>query len=301
MPLVFTDEIVQHATESAVGVGAFNVVQIEHAEAIVAGAEAAGLPVILQISENTARYHGSLAPIGLAALAVARASRVAVAVHLDHAESADLVREAVELGFTSVMFDAARLPYWENVAATRDIAAYCRTRDVWVEAELGEVGGKDGAHAPGVRTDPDQAREFVAATAVDALAVAVGSSHAMLTRDAALDFALITRLRAAVSTPLVLHGSSGVGDADIARAIAAGMTKVNISTHLNRTFTRAVRACLDADPALVDPRKYLGPARDAVATEVARLLRVLNLDRAVSTDFPTERQGELEGAVVRQG
>lgn len=275
MPLTATHEIAHAAAERTVGVGAFNVVQLEHAQAIVAGAEAAGRPVILQISENTARYHGSLEPIALATLAVARAASVPVAVHLDHAESAGLVHEAVELGFTSVMFDAAKLPYAENVAATREIAAHCHSRKVWVEAELGEVGGKDGAHAPGVRTDPDEARDFVAATGVDALAVAVGSSHAMHTRDAVLDFDLITRLRDAVSVPLVLHGSSGVGDADLIRAVAAGMRKVNISTHLNKTFTGAVRTYLDAHAGVSDTRRYLGPARDAVAVEVARLLRVL--------------------------
>ncbi|WP_329570564.1 class II fructose-bisphosphate aldolase [Kitasatospora sp. NBC_01266] len=275
MPLTPTHDIVRHAAEHSVGVGAFNVVQIEHAHAIVTGAEAAGRPVILQISENTARYHGALEPIALASLATARAARVPVAVHLDHAESADLVREAVQLGFTSVMFDAAKLPYAENVAATREITAFCHDHGVFVEAELGEVGGKDGAHAPGVRTDPDEAREFVAATAVDALAVAVGSSHTMLTRDAVLDFALITRLRDAVRTPLVLHGSSGVGDTDLTKAVNAGMTKVNISTHLNKTFTRTARGYLDAHPEVADPRKYLGPARDAVAAEVARLLRIL--------------------------
>lgn len=275
MPLASTDEIVRAARENGTGVGAFNVVQIEHAHAIVGGAQAAGRPVILQISENTARYHGSLEPIGLAALAVARAASVPVAVHLDHAESPGLVHEAVALGFNSVMFDAAKLPYDENVAATREITEYCRLRDVWVEAELGEVGGKDGAHAPGVRTDPDEAHAFVAATHVDALAVAVGSSHAMLTRDAVLDFALITRLRDAVSVPLVLHGSSGVGDADLTRAVGAGMTKVNVSTHLNKAFTHAVRTYLEAHPQVADPREYLGPARDTVASEVARLLQVL--------------------------
>lgn len=275
MPLAATHEIADAAAGRSVGVGAFNVVQLEHAQAIVAGAEAAGRPVILQISENTVRYHGGLEPIGLAALAIARSAGVPVAVHLDHAESAALVHEAVELGFTSVMFDAARLPYTENVAATREITAHCHRRKVWVEAELGEIGGKDGAHAPGVRTDPDEARAFVAATGVDALAVAVGSSHAMHTRDAVLDFDLITRLRDAVGVPLVLHGSSGVGDADLVRAVAAGMTKVNIATHLNRTFTRTVRTHLGADPSVSDPRKYLGPARDAVAVEVTRLLRVL--------------------------
>ncbi|MEU0751246.1 class II fructose-bisphosphate aldolase, partial [Streptomyces albogriseolus] len=106
MPLSPTDEIVGPAARAGVGAGAFNVVQLEHAEAIVAGAEAAGRPVILQISENTARYHGGLEPIGLATLAVARAALVPVAVHLDHAESVNLVHEAVRLGFSSVMFDA---------------------------------------------------------------------------------------------------------------------------------------------------------------------------------------------------
>ncbi|MEU6487545.1 ketose-bisphosphate aldolase [Streptomyces sp. NPDC046887] len=275
MPLTPTDDIVGPARDAGHGVGAFNVVQLEHAEAIAAGAERAALPVILQVSENTARYHGSLAPIGQAVLAVARAAAVPVAVHLDHAESPALVREAVGLGFTSVMFDASRLPYEANVAETRAITEYCHRADVWVEAELGEVGGKDGAHAPGVRTDPDEARAFATLTAVDALAVAVGSSHAMLTRDAALDFALIGRLRDSLDIPLVLHGSSGVGDDGLAQAVAAGMVKVNISTHLNGVFTRTVRDRLDESPDLVDPRRYLGPARDAVAAEVARLLTVL--------------------------
>ncbi|MEV7788460.1 class II fructose-bisphosphate aldolase [Streptomyces sp. NPDC088106] len=276
MPLTASDDIVGPAHRAGVGVGAFNVVQLEHAEAIVGGAEAAGRPVVLQISENTVRYHGSLAPIGLAILALARAALTPVAVHLDHAESTDLVHEAVELGFTSVMFDASGLPYEKNVSATREITDHCRARNVWVEAELGEVGGKDGAHAPGVRTDPDEARDFVAATGVDALAVAVGSSHAMATRDAVLDFALITALRDTAGVPLVLHGSSGVADANLVRAVRAGMTKVNVSTHLNRAFTRAARAHLDAHPEAVDPRGYLGPARAAVAVEVTHLLGVLS-------------------------
>ncbi|MFE0320654.1 class II fructose-bisphosphate aldolase, partial [Streptomyces albogriseolus] len=174
------------AARAGLGGGAFSVGLEETAVGKDAGAEAAGRPVILQISENTARYHGGLEPIGLATLAVARAALVPVAVHLDHAESVNLVHEAVRLGFSSVMFDASTLPYKENLRATREVAEYCHARDVWVEAELGEVGGKDGAHAPGVRTDPAQARDFVAATGVDALAVAVGSSHAMTTRDAVL-------------------------------------------------------------------------------------------------------------------
>lgn len=267
-----TGDIVDAARAAGRGVGAFNVIQLEHAEAIVAGAEKAGAPVVLQISENAVRYHGALEPLGRATVAVARASSAAVAVHLDHATDVSLVRQAVELGFTSVMYDASAMSYQDNVAAT---AAVVRDHGVYVEAELGEVGGKDGVHAPGVRTDPTEAAEYVAATGIHALAVAVGTSHAMLTRDASVDFGLIERLAAAVPVPLVLHGSSGVPDDDLRRAVTAGMTKVNIATQLNKTFTAAVREYLDAHPSVVDTRKYLGAGRDAVAGEVARLLAIL--------------------------
>jgi fructose-bisphosphate aldolase class II len=130
-----------------------------------------------------------------------------------------------------------------------------------------------------VRTDPAEAADFVARTGVDALAVAVGSEHAMTTRTAALDLALISRLREAVPVPLVLHGSSGVPDGTLVGAAAAGMRKINVSTHLNRLFTEAVRDALTADPALVDPRRWLAPGRDAVAAEVARLLSLLDRGR----------------------
>ena len=270
-----TAEIVDLAAKESRGVGAFNVIQLEHAEALVAGAETVGAPVILQISQNAVRYHGALEPLALATLAVAKASSTQVAVHLDHATDVDLVHAAVALGFGSVMYDASTMSYVDNVAATVTVVDHCHERGVYVEAELGEVGGKDGVHAPGARTDPTEARRYVAATGVDALAVAVGTSHAMRTRDAALDLELIARLRAAVPVPLVLHGSSGVADDDLTRAVEAGMTKVNIATHLNNVFTASVRETLAADPALVDTRKYLGPARTAVAAEVARLLTLL--------------------------
>jgi len=283
MPLIPTGDLVSDAARTGGGVGSFNVIQLEHLQAIIAGAEAADAPVIVQISENAVHYHGSLEPIGLAALAAARSARVPVAVHLDHAESADLVHQAVALGFGSVMFDASTLPYERNESATRTVAEYCHSRGVWVEAELGEIGGKDGAHAPGVRTDPAEACAFVEATGVDALAVAVGSSHAMLDRVAALDFALISRLHAAVPVPLVLHGSSGVDDAGLARAIASGVTKVNVATQLNKVFTTQVRSYLDGHEETVDPRKYLKPGRDAIAAEVERLLRILTAPSVLPT------------------
>ncbi len=152
------------------------------------------------------------------------------------------------------------------------MARWCHDAGISIEAELGEVGGKDGVHAPGVRTDPDDARRFVADTGVDLLAVAVGSSHAMTTRDAALDVELIRAIAAAVPVPLVLHGSSGVSDQGIRDAIRAGMTKINVSTHLNHVFTDGVRSELDANPVLVDSRKWIAPAARAMQNEVERLL-----------------------------
>lgn len=272
MTLIGTRELMEKAAAEGIGQGAFNVIHLETVEGLIGGAEQAGLPVILQISENCAKYHGGLEPLALATFSAARAANVPVAVHLDHAEDERLAMQAVDLGFGSVMYDGAHLEYADNVAATARVAEYAHRMGVYVEAELGKVGGKDGAHAPGVRTDPEEAVNFVAATGVDALAVAVGSSHAMTARNAALDLKLIGRLQTALSVPLVLHGSSGVSDENLTAAINAGMTKINVSTHLNGFFTRAVRQHLDSNPAIVDSRKYLAAGREALVPEVARLL-----------------------------
>lgn len=273
------NEIVGSARAAGRGVGAFNVIGIEHAEAIVAGAEAAAAPVVLAISENCVRYHGALGPLGRACAALAHAAAVPVALHLDHATTTELVTTAAGLGFGSVMFDASALPYEENVRSTAAVTRWCHERGIWVEAELGEIGGKNGVHSALARTDPDEAAGYVRATGVDALAVAVGSSHAMVTRDAVLDLELIGRLHRAVDVPLVLHGSSGVPDEGMAAAIRAGMTKINIATQLNKVFTAAVRDVLMADASLVDPRKYGRAGRAAVTAEVSRLLAVLGAAR----------------------
>ncbi|WP_040166031.1 class II fructose-bisphosphate aldolase [Microbacterium gorillae] len=267
-----TSRLLADARTERVGIGAFNVLHLETAEGLVAAAERAGLPVILQISENCVAFHGSLAPIARASLALAEAASVPVGVHLDHAESESLALEAIDLGFTSVMYDGAKLDFVDNVATTKLVVAVAHGAGVLVEAELGEIGGKDGAHAPGVRTDPSEAATFVAETGVDALAVAVGSSHAMTERTAALDIELIGRLAEAVPVPLVLHGSSGVPDETIVAGIRAGLVKINVSTHLNAAFTGAIRAFLDANPTVVDSRKYVAAGREALSLEATRLL-----------------------------
>lgn len=276
MTLTTTASLVSAAYAEGRGVAAFNAINLETVEAIAAGAETANRPVIVQISENAVRYHSGLTPLAHAAIAVASGSTMPISLHLDHATDERLVGIAVDLGFSSVMYDASQLDYEENLTRTAAVARRCHDRGAHVEAELGEVGGKDGIHAPGVRTDPDEAAAFVASTGVDALAVAVGSSHKMTTRDATLDEALVAALRRAVDVPLVLHGSSGVSDEGLRAAIAAGMTKINVATQLNKAFTAAVRETLDADHDLVDQRRYLGAGRDAMAAETARLLTVIS-------------------------
>jgi fructose-bisphosphate aldolase class II len=281
MTLARTRELIEAAVAAGSAVPSFNVIGMEHAEAIIAGAENAGAGVLLQLSENAVRFHGgSPRPLLAACRELASAAAVPIAVHFDHIEDLVLADELVALGSAegigSLMFDASTSPYAENVDRTHGVAARAQAAGLWVEAELGEVGGKDGAHAPGVRTDPAEAVAFVAETGVDGLAVAVGSSHAMVTRTATLDLELIGRLADAVPVPLVLHGSSGVDDETIADAVRAGIRKVNIGTALNIAYTGAVREYLGANPETTDPRKYLSGSRIAMVDLVAHLCTVVS-------------------------
>jgi fructose-bisphosphate aldolase class II len=279
MTLATTHDLVQLAQKNGRAVFAFNAISLEYAEGIVAGAERAAAPVILQLSERAIRYHADdLAPMLSACHRLAESARVPVALHLDHFQDLALIEQGIRLapqyGASSIMLDFSLHPHDENVSLTADHARRAHDQGLWVEAELGEIGGKDGAHAPGVRTNPTEARAFVAHTAVDGLAVAVGSSHAMTSKDARLDLDLIAELAAAGPVPLVLHGSSGVSTPMLLDAVAAGIRKVNVGTALSVAFTGAVRAFLTERPDASDPRGYLGAARDAIALEVAALAAV---------------------------
>ena len=275
MPLVHNRSLFGSDAATHQSIAAFNVISLEHAEGLVAGAEAVGMPVILQLSENAIKFHKGAHAIANGMKFVAEASSAPVALHLDHITDENLMKLAPEIGFSSVMFDASVLPYEENLAKTREAAQWCHERDIWIESELGEIGGKDGAHAPGVRTDPDDAASFVAATEVDALAVAVGSSHAMTLKTASLDHKLILQLAEKLPVPLVLHGSSGVPDSELTRAASEGMRKINIGTALNISYTGAIRAYLSENPETTDPRKYTALGRDAIAETVAHHLKVV--------------------------
>ncbi|KPI28486.1 ketose-bisphosphate aldolase [Actinobacteria bacterium OV320] len=280
MPLTTTGELVTRAHAARTAVAAFNIITLEHVEAVIAGAESAGAPVVLQVSENAVAYRrGQLLPLARAAAVAADGAAVPVALHLDHVQSDPLLSRAADAGFSSVMYDASRLPYEENLTATRAAVELAHARGLWIEAELGEIGGK-GAHAPGARTDPVEARAFVTESGVDALAVAIGSVHAMTTRTAALDHGLLDRLRTALDVPLVLHGSSGVPDRELTAAVRGGIAKVNIGTALNQAMTGAIREHLDAHPDAVDARTYLSAGREAMARTVERIVTGVGLTLA---------------------
>lgn len=281
MTLAPTGALVEAAVAAGAAIPAFNVITLESAEAIVAGAERAGSPVLLQVSENAIGYHDTPGPLLAACRALAEGADVPVGIHLDHIMDEQLIAVLLDgaqrWGIGSIMVDAATLPYDANVAATASVVARAHGLGLWVEAELGEIGGKDGAHAPGVRTDPAEASAFVERTGVDGLAVAVGSSHAMREQGASLDIDLIGRLASAVPVPLVLHGTSGVPDDQLRAAIGAGIRKVNVGTALSLAATSALRASLAAAPDAIDPRRYFAQGRDAMSDVVAHLCAVTAL------------------------
>jgi fructose-bisphosphate aldolase, class II len=274
---------IQTAHREGWAVGAFNANTLEQMQAVVLAAQAENAPVIIQVSHRALLYVGSGSEIRglqyMAALGKIAAASVdaPVSLHLDHANE-DEVLQAIALGFTSVMYDGNDLPFAENVTKTKWLCAIAHAAGVCMEAEIGEVPKPDGAAYDASEislTTPDEAEAFVHATGIDLLAVALGSVHGLKDKSVSLDMARLRAIRERVETPLVLHGSSGVNDEDIAQGVKLGLAKVNIATQLSKAFTGAVRAALTADSELVDPRKYLGPGRTAQIETVRERIRFL--------------------------
>ena len=259
MAFVTTREMLADARRNGYAVGAFNFENMEMAAAIIAAATELRSPVILQTTPSTVKYAG-LRPLAAVASALAQSTSVPVALHLDHGESASLAAEAVAAGYESVMIDGSNIP---------------------VEAELGRVGGKedglDGGH--GGYTDPDDAVKFVASTGVGSLAVAIGTAHGIYSGTPVLD---VPRLReinnhladANLSLPLVLHGASGLSEYAVRECVCAGICKVNFATELRQAYTAAVRATLESDSSLFDPKKYGAAAMLSLRRTVCDRIRI---------------------------
>lgn len=277
MPLVSVTELLLKADRDGYAVGAFNANNMEIVQAILKAAEIEKAPVIMQASQGAISYAGLNFITGMVRIA-ADSSPVPVALHLDHGTDFDQVLACIEGGFTSVMYDGSKLPLEENIALTKKVISIAGPAGVSVEAELGKIGGtEDHVHVSEKEaryTDPEEARYFVEKTGVESLAIAIGTAHGQYKGEPKLDFERLAEIRSLVNIPIVLHGSSGVPDEAIRQAISMGVRKVNIDTNIREAFVGAMRKVITDNPNEIDPRKILGPARDATIEIIREKIRL---------------------------
>ncbi|MGI6551210.1 MAG: class II fructose-1,6-bisphosphate aldolase [Syntrophomonadales bacterium] len=275
MALVPMTELLAKAEAGGYAVGAFNANNMEIVQAIAMAAEKEQAPVIMQASQGAIKYAGLEYIIGLVKIA-ADSTRIPIALHLDHGTSFEQVVRCIRGGFSSVMFDGSQLPLEENIRITNKVLDLARPIGVSVEAELGKIGGTedDISVEESLYTDPREAEVFVKETGVDALAIAIGTAHGQYKGEPKLDFERLEKIRKLVNIPIVLHGSSGVPDAAITKAISMGIRKVNIDTNIREAFVARVRQEVDKNPNEIDPRKLLGPGRDAAVELIREKIRL---------------------------
>ena len=272
MALVPIDILMKEAEAGGYAVGAFNCNNMEIVQAIVAAARAERSPVIMQASQGAIKYAGIDYIVAMVKVAAEDAG-VPVALHLDHGTSFAQTMQCIRSGFSSVMIDGSKHPLEDNIALTNRVMDVARAVGVSVEAELGKIGGTEDdivvSEREALFTDPEEARYFVERTGVDALAVAIGTAHGRYKGVPQLDFDRLRKIRSLVDTPIVLHGSSGVPNEAIREAIEIGVRKINIDTNIREAFVDRTRWVCTEHPDEIDPRKILGPAREA-ATEIIR-------------------------------
>ncbi len=277
MSLVPVSALLRQAQAGGYAVGAFNCNNMEIVQAIAAAAEAEKAPVIMQASQGAIQYAGIEYITAMANVAASMVS-VPIALHLDHGTSFEQVMRCIRSGFSSVMIDGSKHALQENIALTRQVIAAAKPVGVSVEAELGKIGGiEDDIHvsdADAFFTDPEEARIFVQETEVDALAISIGTAHGRYKGEPKLDFARLEKIRSLVNVPIVLHGSSGVPDEAIREAIRLGVCKVNIDTNIREAFVDCCRKVMADLPDEIDPRKILGPAREATVELIREKIRI---------------------------
>ena len=272
MPLVSMKEMLIKAKENSYAVGQYNLNNLEFTQAILQSTQEENAPVILGVSEGAARYMGGFKTVVkmVEGLIEDYSITVPVAIHLDHGSSFDKCKEAIDAGFTSVMIDASHHSFEENIEITSKVVEYAHANGVSVEAELGTVGGQeDDVIAEGViYADPKECQELVERTGIDTLAPALGSVHGPYKGEPNLGFKEMEEIGASTGLPLVLHGGTGIPTHDIKKAISYGTAKINVNTENQIASAKAVREVLNNDSEVYDPRKYLGPAREAIKATV---------------------------------
>lgn len=275
MSLVTSDKILLDAQRNHYAVGAFNVENMEMAQAVISAAEEMRAPVMIQTTPSTVRY-GTL-PIYFAMLkALAERTAVPVALHLDHGESFEMAMQALREGYTSIMIDGSHSVFEENIAITKKVVDAAKPNDIPVEAELGKVGGKedDLDGGGGGYTDPEEAVEFVEKTGISSLAVAIGTAHGVYVGTPKLDIERLRKIAEEVSIPLVLHGASGLSNTDIKQCIAEGICKVNFATELRIAYSDGVKQVISEKPSIFDPKKYGTIGRNKVKELVINRIKV---------------------------
>lgn len=281
MSIVNTKEMLKDAKLNHYAVGAFNIENMEFAQAVIWAAAEVNSPIILQTSENTLKF-GSPDLFRSIVDAIAREVTIPVAIHLDHGTTFKSVERCIYADYRSVMFDGSMMCYNDNVETTARIVKKCRPRGISVEAELGAISGKEGAPAESkdLYTDPITALEFVKATSVDSLAVSIGTVHGLYKTEPRLDYERLKMISQIVDVPLVLHGASGLDDSQLRRCIELGISKINIATDLRIAWTDALKRFLGDNPSVFDPKKAAKEARYAVSEIVKERLTVLgSIDR----------------------
>ena len=245
--LVTLKKLLGQYLEKDAMVGAFNITCYYDAKPVILAGEKRNAPVIIAVGPSATKVM-DLGLWGKLLLEMAERSKVPVCVHLDHGHRFEEVKAAIDAGFPSVMIDGSQLSYEDNVAITQKVVEYARPRGVSVEAEIGSVAYDGNASYKSILTDPDIAARFVADTKIDAVAVAVGTLHAMNTQAAHIEFDLLDQIQAKVDIPLVIHGASGLLDKEFERLRATHVSKLNIGTALRRTFNGSLRKALDDNP-----------------------------------------------------
>ena len=275
--LVTGAELLQDAHKRGYAVGAFNVNNMEIVQAIIEAAEETNSPVILQASQGGLKYAGVEYIAELGKLA-ARRAKVPVVVHLDHGTDFDQVMLCIRHGFSSVMIDGSRFEFEGNVAITKKVIEVAHAVGVSVEAELGKIGGTEDDITVSDKdanfTDPEEAKRFADETNVDFLAIAVGTAHGVYKGEPKLDFDRIKAIKEITNMPLVLHGSSGVPDEAIEKAVSLGINKINIDTDLRMAFSNAVKEFVKENPDNIDPRKILAPAKAAMKEKIVEKMKL---------------------------
>lgn len=276
MALVTTKQLLLDAQKGGYAVGAFNVENMEMVQAVVAAAEELRSPVIMQTTPSTVKY-ANLNYFYENVKVAAQESSVPVVIHLDHGNSFEFAMQAYRTGYTSIMIDGSHEGFEDNIALTSAVVKACHPGEVPIEAELGKVGGKeddlDGGEGDPY-TNPQEAAEFVERTGIDSLAVAIGTAHGVYKGVPKLDFSRLSEIRKAVSIPLVLHGTSGVPDEDVAECIKRGICKVNYATDLRIAFTKGINQVLKENPDTIDPKKYNAKGREEVRKYVMHKMKI---------------------------